>query len=335
MIQQEQKIAKQTLKNRFAATLNRREMFRVSFAFLFSVGFALMPLLASAASLYFESSHRELYVGDRLEAVLMLNTENQNINAVEGKIILSKNLKAEKIIEGDSIVNLWIQKPSVNQQNEIAFSGIIPGGFEGEINLQTKSLWPGVILRMILKVEKAGEVKINIENSRVLLNDGQGTQAALSILAIMTTTKEGARTGPTTAIREDRNLPEQFMPEISRNQNVFDNKWFLVFETEDKGYGIDHYEVSEVWPIIYKIPWLGKLIAEKKSKTAESPYLLKDQGLRSYISVKAVDKAGNKRIAILAPQKPFKWYEYVLILAIIILGIIFIRIFIKRNLWKK
>jgi len=41
----------------------------------------------------------------------------------------------------------------------------------------------------------------------------------------------------------------------------------------------------------------------------ESPYLLKDQKLKSFIYVKAVDKAGNERIATLAPRYPLKWYE--------------------------
>ena len=292
-------------------------------------------LPAEAAILYFDSSYQDFYVGDEFEAVLMLNTENQNINAVEGKIILSENLIVEKIIDGDSIINLWVQKPTINSQNEINFSGIVPGGFVGQLNSQVKGLLPGVIFRMILKVKSAGEVKIDTTNTRVLLNDGRGTETTLSILTLSAITKSGLRVGPGTAIRQDKTPPELFTPEISRSPDTFNNQWFLVFMTQDKGYGIDHYEVSEASPIIYNIPWLGKLIISGSFKVAESPYLLKDQGLKSYIYVKAVDKAGNERIATLTPQQPFKWYEYLLFFIIIILGIIFAGIFIKRNLWKK
>jgi len=274
----------------------------------------------SATILYFDSSYHDFYVGDEFEAVLMLNTENQNINAVEGKIILSKNLRVEKILDGDSIINLWIQKPAINSQNELAFSGIIPGGFVGQLSPQVKGLLPGVILRMILKVRSAGEVKIDTANTRVLLNDGRGTETSLSILTLSAITKEGTRTGPGTAIRQDKTPPELFTPEISRSPDTFNNQWFLVFATQDKGYGIDHYEINEVSPIIHNIPWLGKLIISGTFKIAESPYLLKDQGLQSYIYVKAVDKAGNERIAMLKPQQPFKWYEYLLFFIIIILA---------------
>jgi len=290
---------------------------------------------ASAAILYFDSSYHDFYVGDEFEAVLMLNTENQSINAVEGKIILSENLAVEKIIDGDSIINLWVQKPTINSQNEIAFSGIVPGGFVGQLNSQIKGLLPGVIFRMILKVKSAGEIKIDTLNTRVLLNDGRGTEAPLSILTLSAMTYSGSRTGPATAIRQDKTPPELFTPEISRSPDTFNNQWFLVFMTQDKGYGIDHYELSEVSPIIYNIPWLGKLIISESFKVAESPYLLKDQGLKSYIYVKAVDKAGNERIAMLTPKQPFKWYEYLVFFVIIILVIIFTGIFIKRNLWKK
>jgi hypothetical protein len=38
-------------------------------------------------------------------------------------------------------------------------------------------------------------------------------------------------------------------------------------------------------------------------KKAESPYVLEDQSLRSYVVVKAVDKAGNERVEILYPRR--------------------------------
>ena len=43
--------------------------------------------------------------------------------------------------------------------------------------------------------------------------------------------------------------------------------------------------------------------------TAESPQILTDQKLKSFIYIKAVDKFGNERIEIIPPKNPQKWYE--------------------------
>jgi len=100
-----------------------------------------------------------------------------------------------------------------------------------------------------------------------------------------------------------------------------------VFATQDKGSGIDYYEIKESRQKFLKI--------FKKWVIAESPYVLKDRKLRSYVYIKAVDKAGNERIAVVEPRYPIKWYENYWIWIIIILAIIFSFIVIKGNLWKK
>jgi hypothetical protein len=98
----------------------------------------------------------------------------------------------------------------------------------------------------------------------------------------------------------DSTPPESFKPEIGQDYAMFEGKYFLGFVTVDKTSGVDHYEVAEVKRHSFLEELLQK--EEKKEwKTAESPYLLEDQGLRSKISVKAIDKAGNVRIEEIAP----------------------------------
>lgn len=67
-----------------------------------------------------------------------------------------------------------------------------------------------------------------------------------------------------------------------------------------------------------------------------SPYLLKDQKIKSVIRVKAIDKAGNERLAELAPISPQYFYQTVWFWLVIILAII-ILIFIKaiKAIFKK
>ena len=89
----------------------------------------------------------------------------------------------------------------------------------------------------------------------------------------------------------DKESPESFVPEIAIDTFLFDKKWFLVFTTQDKGSGIDYYEVKETrWSIINII---------SKWNYAESPYILKDQQLKSCIFVKAFDKAGNEKVVMI------------------------------------
>jgi len=102
----------------------------------------------------------------------------------------------------------------------------------------------------------------------------------------------------------DSTPPEDFKPKIGRDPAVFEGKYFLSFATTDKTSGIDHYEVLE-----------QKRTLVRGEKAAESPYLLKDQSLKSKILVKAVDKAGNERISeIIPPKKPFPYEIVILIL---------------------
>ena len=98
----------------------------------------------------------------------------------------------------------------------------------------------------------------------------------------------------------DSTLPEDFQPEIGQDFSIFEGKYFLSFATTDKTSGINYFEIKE-----------GK----KEWKKALSPYLLEDQELKSVIQVKAVDKAGNERIAQWEPSKePFAWWIVILIL---------------------
>jgi len=105
--------------------------------------------------------------------------------------------------------------------------------------------------------------------------------------------------------------PEEFEPQIGQDPTVFGGKYFLSFATIDRMSGVAHYEISET-----------RNQKQEAWKVGESPYLLEDQGLRSIIKVKAVDKAGNERIAEYLPaKKPFPYWIILLIvvgLAIII-----------------
>jgi hypothetical protein len=250
-----------------------------------------------------------------------LNTGGEEINAVEGKIIFpSELLKLKEIRDANSIVNFWIDKPKLESDGQIAFSGITPGGYRGS---------QGLLLTLIFVSKKEGGGVIELQNAKTLLNDGNGTEAALSITPYQFTISQAVSAPsvpPAAPSIIDKEPPESFVPEIGQNPTILNGKWFLVFATQDKGSGIDHYEVKEARQKIFDI--------FSKWVTAESPYLLEDQELRSYVFIKAVDKAGNERIESVSPKNPLRWYENYENWLIIILGLL-VAFAIKKLLWRK
>ncbi len=105
----------------------------------------------------------------------------------------------------------------------------------------------------------------------------------------------------------DNTLPQEFNLEIGQEPAIFEGKYFLSFSTTDKTSGIDYYEIKE---------------GNKDFKKITSPYLLEDQDLKTKIVVKAVDQAGNERIAEYIPEKKTE-VIYLFILIIIILLVVF------------
>jgi len=281
--------------------------------------FLFFSLPVFAASLYFYPLNQKVFpLGREFSVQLMLHPVSEDVNAVEGKITFDKNiLELKRISEGNSIVPFFTEKPALNEKGEIVFAGIIPGGFSGFKNFLTSKVEPGKILDLTFIARKESVTSIEIKDATVLLNDGKGTKAGLS-LSNLTFSISKTATSEEEKL-EDKDAPESFTPELGQNQNMFDNKWFVAFVTQDKGSGIDSYYVyeSRMW---------GAGIKENEWIKTESPYLLNDQELHSYIYVKAKDLAGNERIASLAPKYPIPFYQNYLfwgIMILIALGVIY------------
>lgn len=260
-----------------------------------------------AAEVFLDSEIKEISIGQQFQVDLVLDTENEEINAVEGKLVFPPQLlEIKEIRDGNSIINFWVEKPRIEQLNTVIFSGITPGGYQDK---------KGFLLSVIFQAKASGNGAIEIRNNKVLLNDGNGTPANVKFSPFQfLISQKTLATPPTIETIKDAAPPEDFKPEIVNDSNIFDGKYFLVFATQDKGVGIDHYEISET-----KCKMDIKREADAKWIQAESPYLLADQELKSYIYVKAIDGAGNRRILVITPTK--HWYEKWWIWVIILLGI--------------
>jgi len=283
---------------------------RFSLVILFSIFYFLFSVVSVlAAELFFEPQTQELGVGQEFQVGIVLNTEGEEINAIEGQIFFSSEfLELKQIRDGNSVVIFWIERPRVESGGAIAFSGIAPGGYKGD---------KGLLLSLVFRAKQEGQEVIEFQNAKTLLNDGEGSEASLVISNFQFNIKKA---GPVEKIQlpETRDIerPESFAPEITSDPNIFNGKYFLVFATQDKNSSISYYEIKEIKQRFLRI--FAKWVI------AESPYVLRDQKLESYVFVKAVDKSGNVRIEKIPPQNPLRWYENYENLIIILLVIIVI-----------
>lgn len=290
------------------------------FTSLYSIFYILNPVPAFAAELKLSSSQTpEIALGQQFQVDLLLDAEGESVNALEGKIYFPTDLlDLKEIRDNDSIVNFWIEKPKsyiLNPKSYILYSGIIPGGFEGVLSPYWSGFKPGKILSLIFEAKKEGEGLVEAKDLKVLLNDGKGTETdtIISNFQFLISKQPPIPLVSEPAIR-DSEPPEDFQPELAADPNIFNGRWFLVFAAQDKGSGIDHYELQEN---------RKQKIENRRWEITESPFLLKDQKLRSYIYVKAVDKIGNERIIEIAPRNPLAWYEnWIIIIMLIIVAVV-------------
>jgi len=234
---------------------------------------------------------------------LTLDTEGQNINALAGEVIIPESFEPKEILDGDSVINFWIEPPRFENQHLI-FSGIIPGGYIGST---------GKLFSLILQGDETKLTGLNFKKLTALLNDGLGTQ---------TTAKVSWRVSSLQSETLDIIPPEPFTPLVSQVPDLFNNQPFVSFATQDKQSGIDYYEVAESHPsfnFLSRLNWI---------KT-DSPYQLVDTTGRSNIFVRAIDRTGNERLAkiIRSPwyESIWFWIIIILILCVIFWGSRFLR----------
>ncbi len=295
----------------------------MQYFFLISLSAVVFPFSAIAASFDFDTSFLSPRAGDSVEINLLIAPDGYNINALEGEIIIPDGLNVLGIRYGSSIVPVWLEAPILNNK-KISFAGIIPSGWPEPADSKES----GKILTFVLMARNAGNYQIYISSStEVLLNDGLGSAADVKKMPFLLNIGESdISKGEQTDIFRDTIPPEPFTPIISRSDNLFNGDHFAVFNATDHESGLSRYEIAETrstYVDFSRLQW----------RPARSPERLNDQTLSSKVYVKAIDMAGNERIAVIGPQKRFGWYNFYLFLGILLIIFVF-RFFLKIP-WQK
>lgn len=282
--------------------------------FLLALLLTLVPHTSHAAVVAVVAPKDTYSVGDEFLVDTYINTEGESINAVEGTVVFPSTLMALKEIRtGNSIVTFWVDAPTMNGGNTIHFSGITPGGYSSP---------KGVVLSFVFQAKAIGKGYVEVSDIQVVKNDGVGTLAKITMkpydFSIL------SATGSSPMLEQsviDHDLPEPFTAIILKSPEVYSGNAFLVFATEDKGSGLDRYEVKEGFWASYK--------------QAASPYLLEDQKLDKKIYIKAIDKNGNVRISVAYPAGYRPWYkDPSSIITIIVLAAAGLFISTKKKLFR-
>jgi hypothetical protein len=273
-----------------------KSLFPVTLLILSSV-FAPIPLHASVVSL---SSQKSSFTANEEFLVdTSIDTQGYSMNAIEGAISYPEDLlDLVDVRTGDSIVSLWLEQLQPSQKSPASFSGIIPGGY-----LSPK----GKLVTLVFRTKASGQGSVTVNNLHVVQNTEEGTPLPASSVPF-TFTVSASHEKVEEAPIADRNPPENFPVQITRDETLYNGQAFAVFAAQDKGSGIASYELREgLWGT-----W----------QQAESPHQLSDQSLTKKIYVKAIDKNGNARISVGYPEHYTPWYanDAILILVLLCIG---------------
>ncbi len=251
---------------------------------------------AKALTVYVDQPKGVVRAGDTVLVKVVVDTGDKEINAVEGSIRLSDNVKIRGVETGGSVFSMWPVYPAY-QNGVIHFAGGTPSGvFGNRIH----------IFSFAVTSVTTGEVTSHVYDASVYLADGKGTRVNVETRDssfIINETSTSQRDDFTSLQKNDTTPPEKFIIEYTKDPSVYGGKAFISFGTTDKDSGVNRYEVTENG-VVYTVN--------------NGVYVLQDENNLPNIIVTAVDSAGNKRSVVHSVTSPDRTYAGILILVVII-----------------
>ena len=270
-----------------------------------------------ASSVILSPSKHNVNIGEQFYVDIFNDPQDSSINGIDGTIHFNvDHITFVRAEEGKSIISLWIERPT-NKAGSISFAGIIPSGFSGVIDPFNSIIKkPGLITRLIFEAKRSGEAIITTDPFTISDNDGEGTTTK----TLPVSTSIAIDNIENKIIYDDNDTtPPTLEAYVTRDNNLFDNRYTLVFQAIDKESGIDGVMIKE---------------GNHDWKKIESPYLLEDQSRHSIINLRATNFSGYS-YSITIDSLPYNFMSlYITIIFIVIVLLIYI-ISKKKNVFKK
>jgi hypothetical protein len=135
---------------------------------VFGLLLVVTPFFASAATMSFSPSSKNIKAGNTFTVGIVVNSESRAMNAASGLISFDKDiLEATGISKSGSIISLWAEEPTRSNSNgTINFEGIaLSPGYTGS---------NGNLFTVTFRARKIGDTTLKFTNGSVLANDGTG-----------------------------------------------------------------------------------------------------------------------------------------------------------------
>lgn len=287
--------------------------------FILIFTFSISPLSALASTAYIDTSHSVFYVGDTIIFSIRVDSQNKNINAVEGNIILDYKAGLVSLVDintSNSKFSLWPSKPLPSDDNtNISFVGGSPLGLNSK---------DAIIFNIVLKLQEAGQITLTPNNFSVYLHDGKGTKDKVIVknlvIDVLPKNPDSQSADDWSAITSsDKTPPEPFEIYLGQEGSVYDGKKFLSFDTTDTQSGVAYYEVME-----------GSLPPVRSHGT----YILREQDKSVKVVVIAYDSALNARESLYSPTAYNVSYLIIIIFVLLILVFVIYKKRKKNDLIK-
>lgn len=143
--------------------------------FLFANAQTSYPIVLPKSAIFISPGSGTFLVGSTFDISIYVDTNGNSVNAVEANIKFPPNkLAIVKPSGGKSLIELWVAQPTYsNTIGTASFTGIIPNG------ANTRS---GLITTITFRAIAPGQATISfLPNSKVLSNDGVGTETILDL----------------------------------------------------------------------------------------------------------------------------------------------------------
>lgn len=145
--------------------MNKKYLIIVTFLFL-GIFFS-NPILAKALTIYTYNDFSNFKIGETNTIKIFIDTEDEEINVLEGKIKINGPAEIFNINTTGSIFSLWAEKPEIKNNEEINFTGGVQGGVYGK-DLK-------LFVFDLVRKDK-GQISIEPIDIAGYLNDGVGTK---------------------------------------------------------------------------------------------------------------------------------------------------------------
>ncbi|MEK7564319.1 MAG: cohesin domain-containing protein [Patescibacteria group bacterium] len=127
------------------------------------------------SSVFFSPRSGSFEEESTFQVPILVNTMGRSINGIEIRVLFDKDkLSIVNQTGGVSIIGVWVEPPKYdNTRGTASYVGVIPNGIITEA---------GLVGTITFKAKSAGQAVVSIaNNSKILLNDGLGTETILDL----------------------------------------------------------------------------------------------------------------------------------------------------------